>query len=111
MTRRSKYGNVKVEADGYTFDSKMEYRRYQELKLLQQAGEIYGLKVHPWWTINVNGTPNVCKVVADFEYFLGTYRKQVVEDVKGKDNALSKLKRKLLKASYGIDMILIKKVR
>ena len=110
MTRRSKYGNVKVKADGYTFDSKMEYRRYQELKLLQQARKLYDLKVHPFWPINVNGVPNVCKVVADFEYFLGTYRKQVVEDVKGKDNALSKLKRKLLKAAHGIDIILIKKV-
>ena len=111
MIRRSKYGNVKVKADGYTFDSKMEYRRYQNLKLLQQAGEISGLVVHPWWSICINDV-NVCKVIADFRYFVGpTWRLSIVEDCKGRDNALSKLKRKLLKAAHGIDMVLIEKTR
>ena len=39
MTYR-KYGNRKVEIDGVTFDSIAEARRYQELKLLETAGEI-----------------------------------------------------------------------
>ena len=32
--RRSKYGNKKIQIDGYTFDSLAEGRRYRELKLL-----------------------------------------------------------------------------
>lgn len=44
---RSKYGNDKITLDGITFDSALEGRRYSELKLLQKAGEISNLQVHP----------------------------------------------------------------
>jgi hypothetical protein len=43
----SKYHNKGTVIDGYKFASKKEGRRYQELLLLQQAGEISDLKVHP----------------------------------------------------------------
>ena len=36
----NKYHNRKVAIDGILFDSKKEAGRYQELLLLQQAGEI-----------------------------------------------------------------------
>ena len=42
-----KYNNKKVSADGYTFDSTKEFNRYYELKLLQRAGKISELEVHP----------------------------------------------------------------
>lgn len=41
---RSKYGNEKVTVDGQTFDSEAEYRRYCELCLMAQAGEISDLQ-------------------------------------------------------------------
>ena len=41
---KSKYGAKKVEIDGIIFDSKKEGRRYQELKMLQKAGEISNLQ-------------------------------------------------------------------
>ena len=44
---RTKYGNKKVEADGYTFDSQKEYRRYAELRYLSLVGDISTLMVHP----------------------------------------------------------------
>lgn len=47
LNQRSKYGARKVEADGIVFDSKAEHRRYEELRLLQLAGEIRNLQVHP----------------------------------------------------------------
>lgn len=108
MTRRAnKYGNIKVQADGYTFDSKMEHRRYLELKLLETAVKIINLKVHPSFEIYVKEIL-VCRVELDFSY-------RVVddhyEDVKGTDNALSRLKRKLVEAAYGISVEVIKKVR
>lgn len=40
-----KYRSKKVTVDGITFDSKKEARRYAELKLLEKAGEIYGLEL------------------------------------------------------------------
>ena len=38
----SKYGNKKTIVDGIPFDSKKEAARYQELRLLDEAGEIWG---------------------------------------------------------------------
>ena len=40
----SKYHSRKITIDGVTFDSKKEYNRYCELKLLERAGEIAELK-------------------------------------------------------------------
>lgn len=41
----NKYKNTKIEYDGFTFDSKKEYRRYLYLKDLQQDGEISELEM------------------------------------------------------------------
>lgn len=38
--KRSKYGNVKCEADGITFDSKREAAVYTQLKARRDSGEI-----------------------------------------------------------------------
>lgn len=43
--KKSKYGAVKTEIDGIVFDSKHEAKRYQELWLLEQAGEITNLRL------------------------------------------------------------------
>ena len=42
--KQNKYRNQKVEADGEIFDSRKEYNRYCELKLLERAGEISNLR-------------------------------------------------------------------
>lgn len=39
-----KYGNKKIYADGEVFDSKKEYRRWNELIMLVKAKEITGLQ-------------------------------------------------------------------
>ena len=44
MIGRNKYHNRKYSADGEVFDSKREYQRWQELKLLEKAGEIAELR-------------------------------------------------------------------
>src|SRR3990167_1086359 len=75
----SKYGNRRVTADGYTFDSQAEYARFRELRLLARAGKIQSLQVHPRFDLSVNGV-RICRYYADFGYMRGsTY---VVEDVK-----------------------------
>lgn len=43
--KKSKYGAVKTEVDGIMFDSKREAKRYQELRLLEQAWEITNLRL------------------------------------------------------------------
>ena len=96
---RSKYGNRKAKADGYTFDSQAEYTRYQQLLLLQRAGEIRALKVHPRYLLQesfVDATGKRWRAIhyeADFEYYEN--HEIVVEDVKGAETAVWKLKRKL----------------
>lgn len=107
MAKKHKYGAVKVKEDGYTFDSKAEFYRYRGLLLLQRAGEIQSLLVHPKYECAINGVL-VAKVILDFEYFDVKTKLKVVEDVKGMDTAVSRLKRKLIKAVHDIDVKVIK---
>lgn len=98
----NKYGAVKMRLDGYTFDSKREAFRYQELCLLARNGDIQGLEVHPVFDLTVSGT-SICKYEADFVYFERGNR--IVEDTKGYRTDVYKLKKKLMKAIYGIDIL------
>jgi hypothetical protein len=93
--RTNKYGNKKVEIDGYKFDSQAEARRYQELKLLEKAGEITNLELQPKFEL----VPKTLKrravtYTADFAYW-GLDDKDpvhtcVVEDVKSPATAKDK---------------------
>ena len=102
---KRKYGNVRVTVDGHNFDSKREARRYGELKLLQKAGKISALEVHPRYDIHVNDE-KVCAYVADFAY--KTFDGKVVEDVKGVRTAIYRLKKKLMFAVHGIAIAEVK---
>lgn len=70
----------KVTIDGHTFDSKLEGRRYSQLKLMQAAGKISHLKPHPELKIVVNGT-DCGSYTPDFGYIEGG--DIVIEEVKG----------------------------
>jgi hypothetical protein len=98
---RNKYRAVKTVVDGIKFDSKKEAARYQQLKLLERAGEIMELTLQPRFDLIVNGVK--CGFYkADFQYLeVGKY---VVEDVKGMKTPVYNLKKKLVKAIYGIDI-------
>lgn len=101
----NKYRAKKITADGITFDSLIEHRRYQELKLMERAGEIGHLTVHPVFDLVVAGKL-VCRYEADFDYtsYRGEYRK-VTEDVKGMRSGPAwttfRLKAKLFEALMG----------
>ncbi len=82
----NKYHAVKVRQDGHTFDSRAEYRRYCELLLLQRAGAITDLQVHPTFTLLDSETWNGKRYgkvtfTPDFQYIENG--KIIVEDVKG----------------------------
>ena len=77
----SKVGNRKITLDGQTFDSAKEARRYQDLKLMERAGEIRFLRTQVGFPLVCNGV-TVARYFADFVYVRQTDDVQVVEDVK-----------------------------
>lgn len=95
---KNKYGAKKTVIGSHTFDSTAEAKRYSHLFILQQQGEITELSLQPEYPIFINGV-QVCKVKLDFRYRdkKGCIR---IEDVKGKDTAVSRLKRKMVEAAY-----------
>lgn len=95
----SKYHNRKTEIDGIIFASLREAGRYQELKLLEKAGQIRDLMLQVKFPIVINGE-KVCVYVADFVYWDYGKGKRVVEDCKGFRNRVYLLKKKLIKAVY-----------
>jgi hypothetical protein len=115
----SKYRNEKVTYDGYKFDSLRECERYKELKLLEAAGEITALKVQPKFPLKCGGKdvkmrsdryPNGRRVsyFGDFSYYDEKRGEPVVEDVKGADTQVSRLKRAFVEAQYGVEVIIVR---
>lgn len=102
-----KYNAKKVGVDGYTFDSLAEARRYRELVLFVKKGSICDLKIHPRFAI-VHAGIKICTVILDFSFWDKTRGVTVYQDVKGMDTPISRLKRKLVKAFYGIDVEIIR---
>jgi hypothetical protein len=101
--KRSKYGNRKKVVNGIEFDSAKEAARYMELQLMRKAGLITHLRVHPVYDIVVCGV-KVCSYKPDFDYHENGAI--VVEDVKvaPTKTPVYQLKKKLLKATHGIDI-------
>lgn len=119
---RSKYGSRKQTVSGIIFDSRKEARRFQELRLLELAGEISDLRLQvkyvliptqraPSFEVYKRG-PNKgrrkpgevmekeCAYIADFVYTKGG--ETVVEDAKGVRTKEYIIKRKLMLERYGI---------
>jgi hypothetical protein len=99
-----KYHAIKTVVDGQTFHSKKEANRYQELKLLEKAGEIRFLETQVSYTIRVNGM-HICNYICDFRYTIPGQYPVCVEDVKGVLTPVYRLKKKLMLAVHGIEII------
>lgn len=106
----NKYNAKRVTApDGQKFDSKKEYRRWLELKLLERAGRITDLKrqvkydLLPTQKKPSGGSEIKVSYIADFVYWKNG--KIVVEDVKGKKTDAYILKRKLMLYMHGIEIL------
>lgn len=122
---KNKYGNRKITRDGETFDSLKEWRRYQELLLMEKAGAIKDLRRQvPFELVPAQyedvytgeyyqrgehkGEPKLKRVCvekavtyyADFVYVEGG--ETVVEDTKGFKVPEYILKRKLMRYLRGI---------
>jgi len=103
MFRINKYHNKITYVDGIRFMSKRESQRYLELKALERSGIIRDLKLQPRFPLVFNDI-KICTYVADFQYVDIKKNCEVVEDVKGVLTAVYRLKKKLMKAGYGIDI-------
>ena len=104
--KQNKYHNKKVTIDGITFDSVKEGSRWQELKLMERAGEIVGLNRQ----VKIELIPKTklyraCFYVCDFVYFDKREGKTVYEDSKGMKTKEYLLKRKLLYWRHGIEIL------
>ena len=100
-----------MRARGRTFHSKKEFRRFQELELLEKAGKIEHLQLQV--SIDLMGqdgpiltpTGRVMRYVADFCYYDRERDIVVFEDAKGHQTEVFKIKRAILGA-MGIGIVL-----
>lgn len=100
--KRGKYNNVKVQADGFTFDSKKEYIRYTQLKLLERAGLVRDIKLQVPFELIPEQKGGLRKeraltYYADFVYYDTELAKEIIEDTKGVRTKDYVIKRKLMK--------------
>ena len=105
--KKRKYANVRTQVDGIWFDSKLEARRYVELKLLQRTGQVeYFLMQVPF---HLPGG-----VVYKVDFFIKWRTTMLrpphitLEDTTGKDMQAKTNKIKQVKALYGLDVEIVK---
>lgn len=101
MAKKSKYRNIPTIVDGIRFHSKKEAEWYQKIKASVQELHIkYFLRQVPFHL------PGNTKYLADF---MVVYVDGSIEfiDVKGRDTPMSKMKRKMVKDLYGIEIIIV----
>ena len=103
----NKYQNNKTTINGIKFDSKLEAVRYQQLLLLEQAGEIWHLVLQPelqiseGWIDPLTGEKHRSSFYfGDFKYVDVREHKVIIEDTKGIETAEFRLKWKLAQSQY-----------
>lgn len=117
-----KYHNAKTVVDGIKFDSRLEAERYAQLKILERAGVIRDLELHPEYELiplfRKNGrTWRRAVYKADFRYILCEDDRIIIEDVKGSTAMITdvfRLKQKLFEYLYpelAISIITSKDIR
>ena len=115
---RNKLHAEPTEIDGIRFASKKEALRYSELKIMHAAGEIGPIELQPKFPLGTDGAPVLIKskgypngrraaYYADFRYYDKIKGAIVVEDTKGYDTALSRLKRAIVEAQYKIEVVVL----
>lgn len=114
---RNKYRAKSEIVDGHRFPSGREARRYRELKLMEAGGAIREIELQPKFKLGTDDAPILIRSAgypngrratyfADFRY-RDQAGKIIIEDVKGIDTPLSKLKRAIVEAQYLVEIVLI----
>ena len=109
---QNKYNARRVTVDGTTYDSKREAKICEEFKILERAGQITNLVIHPSWTIEINGV-HICDYTADASYYDvrgGNCKGFHVIDVKSDPTITDRFRLvcKLMKAVHQIDVEIVK---
>jgi hypothetical protein len=97
---QNKYRNTRVETPDGKFDSERELDRWAQLRIMERAGLISGLRRQVKYPLRVEGVL-IGVYIADFVY-ADTAGDIVVEDAKGVRTAVYLLKKKLVLALYGV---------
>jgi len=101
-----KYKNKPQIVDGFRFDSQLEAKRYEELKLLKKADRIQYFLRRVRFDL-----PGGVQYECDFYVIWGSpirgIERITVEDCKGVQTPEFIIKKKQLKALYGIDVVLV----
>jgi acyl-CoA thioesterase FadM len=92
---------VAETVDGIKFHSRREAKRFRELRVMVRVGEITGLRLQVSFKLVVNGVL-VCRYRADFVYVERGVR--VVEDCKGFRTREYEIKKRLMRAVWGIEI-------
>jgi len=93
---RHKFKAKPCQQDGFKFASKKELKRYNELKILQQTGEVRFFQRQTPWHL-----PGGVKYVLDFQVKWAN-GDDTYEDVKGYKTPLYLTKKKIVEAIYPI---------
>jgi Fe2+ transport system protein B len=114
MKRQAKYRNKRIVVDGERFDSKREYARWCELKLLERAGEISELKRQVRYELApsvkflgaTRAQPSL-RLIVDFQYI--EKGSLVLEDVKSPATVTATFtaKRHMLLAQRGLQVRIV----
>ena len=116
VAKVSKMRNIPTPVDGILFASKWEAHRWTELRLEEKAGFIRKLERQRPFAIVIDDI-HVCNYVADFVYerlerfCTGESWQRVVEDAKGFRTEMYRLKKKLMRAALGIEIIEVRRER
>ena len=102
----TKYNAKKTVVNGITFMSKLEAERFQQLLLLERAGEIGELRLQVEFQIFKGGMSDTGEktksrfYVADFVYIDYKEHKLIVEDTKGMETPEFRLKWDFARTQY-----------
>lgn len=99
----NKFNARKTVIDNITFDSKKEAKRYGELLLLVREGTITDLSVHPKFVLQEGFKwhgKKIRPVTYEADFMYQEDGQTVVEDVKGVQTQLFRVKAKMFKRKY-----------
>ena len=100
----NKFNAKRTTVDDITFHSKGEARRYAELRLMERAGLIQNIELQPKFMLleaftDEDGVRHrAITYTADFRYLENGA--SIVEDFKGRETEVFKLKRKMFASRY-----------
>lgn len=90
------------------FSSRLEYGRFRQLQLEQTAGLISNLRLQPAFPCIINGS-KITTYRADFQY-LDKDGETVVEDCKGLETDVFRLKKSMVEALHRITIKLVTRI-